>query len=75
MKMICFKKKTYYNTKWIQKFKNSKMNSKIPPSIFYDYDFLKSDTKLTQVKNCKLSIEELIKKKTIINTLIYFHPF
>ncbi len=67
IKKTCFKKQAYDKIKRVPK-------NSIPPSISYDSDFLRPVSKLTQIKNCKISIDEIIRIRTIVNTLIYFHP-
>jgi len=59
----CFKKQAFENTKRIPR-------NPIPSSSTYDSDFFRSISRLNQVKNCELSIEEL----TRLRTIIYKHP-
>jgi len=69
IKQTCLKKQTFDKTTKIP------LNLGISPSPFvtYDIEFIRTIIGLLQL-NLGITIDKLIRIKTIVNTLIYFHP-
>jgi len=70
IKRTCSKKQVYNKTK-----RNPSQSTKIlPTSISFEQEFLESARGLTQLRNHEVSLDELLKIRTIVNTLIYYYP-
>jgi len=69
-KKSCVRKQTYDHTK------RNRFNHPIPTQtlISFDQEFLETARGLTQLRNPQITLEELIRIRTIGNTLIYYYP-
>jgi len=70
IKNTCLKKQIYEHNKSVC---FDSINSDYPTVSFYQ-GFLETTRRLIQLRNLDITLEELLRIRTIINTLIYFHP-
>jgi len=77
IKKSCIRKQTYENTTR-NCFNNPTihLNNLVPPQIpiSFDLEFLESARGLIQLQNPQITLDELIRIRTIVNTLIYYYP-
>jgi len=77
IKKSCVRKQTFDNTRR-NRFNNptihlnNPVHTQIP--ISFDLEFLESTRGLTQLQNLQITLDELIRIRTIVNTFIHFYP-